>query len=495
MNEIWNSLVENVSAYVPNLLAALAVLVLGWILALLIAALVKSLLGRTSVDNRLAGLLAGERSKPVEVEKWASRAVFYFVMLLVLIAFFHTLKLEAMTQPLQDLLGAFLDYVPSLVGGILLLLIAWVVATLLRRVAGVAFKALKLDERLGSLATQGEGAPPLSKTLTDAIYWITFLVFLPAILGTLELAGLLDPVNEMMREFFAFLPNLIASVVTLLVGWFLAKLVQRIVSTLLASVGTDQAAARWGLDKTLGQRKLSDVVGMILQFVILIPVLIAALEQLQLASITQPATSMLTTVLEQLPVVVAAAFILIVAWVVGRVVAGLVQNLLAGLGFNQVLVKVGLSKQVPEGRTAPAAVAGTLLFIAIMLAAGIAAAETLGFNGLAVLTRDFITFAGEILLGLIIFGLGLVLAQIVFNVLHASDSARAKLMAWVARVSIIVLIGAMALRATGVADSIVNLAFGALVCGVAAAGAIAFGLGGRRFAADQLARLKDPEHK
>jgi large-conductance mechanosensitive channel len=495
MNEIWNSLVTDVTAYVPNLLAALAILILGWLIALALSALVRNVLTRTSLDNRLAALFAGEGGKPVEVEKWAGRATFYLLMLLVLMAFFEALKLTVVTSPLDVLLTRFLEYVPSLMAGLVLVLIAWLVATVVRRLVTAGLKAVKLAEKLGKAAESQESANALSRTLADASYWITLLIFLPAILGALQMDTLLEPVNKMMGEFFTFLPNLVGAAVTLLVGWFVARIVQKLVTGLLSSIGTDQAAAKWGFEKAMGDRKLSQIIGMILQFVILVPVLITALDQLELAAVTQPATEMLRAILTALPVVVAAAFILIVAWLVGRVVCGLVENLLAGLGFNQVLVKIGLSKQVPEGRAAPAAVVGTLLFIGIMLAASIAAAETVGFDSLALLVHSFIAFAGEILLGLIIFGLGLVLAQLIYNVLHTSDSKRARLLAWVARVAIVILVGAMALRATGVADSIVNLAFGALVCGLALAAALAFGLGGRKVAGQQLARWRDQSEK
>jgi len=178
----------------------------------------------------------------------------------------------------------------------------------------------------------------------------------------------------------------------------------------------------------------------------------------------------------------------LVAWFIGRVLAGLVENLLGGLGFNQILVKMGLSKKVQQGRGAPAAIVGTLLIIGIMLMATIAAAETLDYTRIAGVVQDFLGFAGKVLLGVLLFGLGLMLATVVFNALQASDSPRARLLAWVSRIAIIILVGAMALRATGVADSIVNLAFGALVCGLAAAAALAFGLGGRDFASNQLAK-------
>jgi hypothetical protein len=410
-------------------------------------------------------------------------------MLLVLIAFFQTLQLTTVTEPLQDLLRAFVQYIPRLIAGCLLVILAWLVATFVRRLLIAAFNATSLDKRLGS-ATAQEGRPSesVSKSLAEAMYWIVLLAFAPAVLGALAVNALLEPVNAMMNKFFAFLPNLIGAGVTLLVGWFVARIVQKLTASVLASVGADRLAERWGFEKALGPRRFSEVLGLVLHFVILVPVLIAALDQLRMDAITRPASEMLQVVLVKLPQILAAGLILLIAWLIGRVMRGLVENILSGLGFNQVLVKVGLSRHAPEGRRAPAAVVGFLLMIGIMLVATIAAAETLNYARIADIVRQFLQFAGQVLLGVLLFGLGLMLAQVVFNALRTSDFPRASLLAWVARMAIIVLVGAMSLRATGVADSIVNLAFGALVCGLAAAGAIAFGLGGRDSASNLLAK-------
>ena len=491
MNEIWNSLVEHSATYVPNLLAAVAVLAGGWIAALLLSALVRNLLGRAVVDKKLANWISGTDGKPVPIEKWAARGVFWLIMLLVLIAFFQTMQLSTVTEPLQNLLGAFVNYIPRLIACILLLLLALLVATVVRRLVIAALKATKLDSRLATATSQE--APPqdsAAKSIADTVYWIVLLAFLPAILGALGMDALLEPVNTMMAKFFAFLPNMVGAGLTLLVGWIVARIVQKLASNLLASVGVDRLAERWGFDKALGPRRLSDVLGLVLHLVILVPVLIAALDQLQMAAITRPASDMLQAVLLKLPQILAATLILLVAWFIARVLRGLLENLLGGLGFNQVLVRTGVARQMPEGPRAPAAVAGVLLMIGIMLVAAIAAAETLEYTRIADIVRQFLQFAGQVLLGVLLFGLGLMLAQVVFNALRVSDSPRARVLSWFARIAIIVLVGAMSLRATGVADSIVNLAFGALVCGLAAAGAIAFGLGGRKFAADQLAKWK-----
>ena len=63
--------------------------------------------------------------------------------------------------------------------------------------------------------------------------------------------------------------------------------------------------------------------------------------------------------------------------------------------------------------------------------------------------------------------------------MRASGSAQASLLASAARVAIIVLTSAMALRQMGLANEIINLAFGALLGAIAVAVALAFGFGAR----------------
>jgi hypothetical protein len=62
-------------------------------------------------------------------------------------------------------------------------------------------------------------------------------------------------------------------------------------------------------------------------------------------------------------------------------------------------------------------------------------------------------------------------------------------LAVVAQVSIIVLAGAMALRQMGVANDIINLAFGLILGGVVLAAALAVGLGAREVAGREVDQL------
>ncbi|MEF9426502.1 MAG: mechanosensitive ion channel [Candidatus Mariimomonas ferrooxydans] len=372
-------------------------------------------------------------------------------------------------------------------GAGILLLIAFAVASVLRLVVSKVLSTTKLDERLSSKAgIEEEKRIPLTKSISDTLYWLVFLLFLPAVLSTLGVEGLLGPVKGLLNKVLAFLPNIFTAVLILAAGWFAARIVQRIVTNLLAAVGSDQLSEKVGLTGLLGERRLSGLLGTIVYIFILIPVIIATLNALTLEAITRPTSNMLNIILAAIPDIFAASLVLAVAYVVGRIVSNLIATLLAGIGFNKILAKLGIGKESEEGKWTPSSVVGTIALIAIMLFATVEASALLGFAELADMVSQFMVFAGHIVFGLVIFAIGLFLANLASKAILATETAQAWILSMTSRIAIIVLTGAMALRQMGLANEIINLAFGILLGAIAVAAAIAFGIGGREIASRKL---------
>ena len=103
----------------------------------------------------------------------------------------------------------------------------------------------------------------------------------------------------------------------------------------------------------------------------------------------------------------------------------------------------------------------------------------LGFDALADLISRLLVLGGQVVLGLIIFGVGLFLANVAEATVRASATRQTELLALATRVSITVLAGAMGLQQMGLANEIITLAFGLLLGTVAVAAALAFGFGAR----------------
>ncbi|MGL5134940.1 MAG: mechanosensitive ion channel, partial [Planktothrix sp.] len=105
---------------------------------------------------------------------------------------------------------------------------------------------------------------------------------------------------------------------------------------------------------------------------------------------------------------------------------------------------------------------------------------------LTLIINQIIIIAGQVLIGVIVFAIGLYFANLAHDLILSSGTRQSSLLAQAARVAIIIFVGAMALQQMGIASDIVNLAFGLLLGAVAVAIAIAFGLGGRDVAGEQL---------
>ena len=213
------------------------------------------------------------------------------------------------------------------------------------------------------------------------------------------------------------------------------------------------------------------------------PVAQAAISKLQLDTITRPVEAMMTKLMGALPGIIGAAAVLIVSYYLGKIIGQFVANLLEGLGFNALLMRVGLPQTTGEGTRTPSQIVGYLVTAAILVLAIMQAAEIMGFAGLSALVSEFSIFAGHIISGVVVFGIGLYIANLVVIAIKGSGAQNADLLATVARTAISVLAGAMALRQMGIAPEIINTAFTLLLGAGAVAVAIAFGIGGRDTAA------------
>ncbi len=477
---------EALTNFLPQLVAGVGVLVLGCLVALVLAAIVRGVLRRGNLSRRISKWMHDDESKAGEIEGIASKFTFYLVLLFVLVAFLQVLGLTLITEPINNLLTIILEYAPRVVAALTLLLLAWVAANVLRIVTTRALSMARVDERLGQRAGLEEGQViPLSETLGNVVYWLVFVLFLPAILTALAIEGLLGPVQEMLNQALGFLPNLFAAAIIVGLGWFAARIVQKLVANLLAAIGLDRLGERGGLKRAFGDHKLSEVIGFVLYILILIPVLIAALNALELEAITAPASRMLEVMLGALPNIFAAALLLLIAYVLGRLVAGLVAGLLSRVGFDGFMARLGLGRAESSEWT-PSQIVGTVTLVAVMLFASMEAAGLLGFAELSAMLSEFMVFLGHVVLGLIIFGVGLYLANLSSRIIASSDRAHAGLLAMGAKVAILLFAGAMALREIGLANEIITLAFGLCLGAVAVALAIAFGVGGRGIAEERL---------
>lgn len=474
LSGIGNSLELALRTQLPRILGAIAILIIGWVVAILVRAAIRRVLGVAQLNRRIATTT----EQKLDLESGIASAVFWLIIVVTLIGMFNSLDLALASGPFEVMVKEVAVYVPHLVAGTVLLLIAWIVAVALRGIVNRVLDASGLDEKLSATA----GMRPMRASVGNMLYWLVLLLFLPAILDAYNLGGLLDPVRVMVAKALGVLPNVFAAFVIGFIGWLLGKVLAGLTTNVLAAAGADRGAQRLGLDPKL---RISQIVGTLVLIFVFVPALIAALDVLRLEAISRPATDMLGKLLAAVPNIVAAALILGVTYYVARFAAGLLARLLAAVGFDTLPERLGLAN-VFTGGMQPSRLVAMLVLIVAMLFATAEAANRLEFTQVRDLVALFIRFGGNVLLGAVILIIGSWLANVAHAAIMRANARHSEGLASIARVAILGLVIAMGLRAMGVADDIVNLAFLLTFGAVAVAVALSFGLGGREAAGRQM---------
>ena len=393
-----------------------------------------------------------------------------------------------------------MNWGPKILIAILILIATWVVA---RAVKWVIQKAIDRTPALRKHMTGGpeETVGHQLGTIAKLIIW---LVGIMAALQFLGIGQILAPVNELVTEIFAFLPNLIAAGLIFFVGLIVARIVRRLVETVLIAANVDGLLARVGIGSTEGtvrtspeavpagmapgatRASLARAAGVLVYALIIIPVAIAALQALQIEAIAGPATAMLNEILTAIPRVLAAALWIGIAFVAARFLKMIIEAILPPTGFDDAVRSTG----VLPAAAFPSRIVANIAMIAIILAASIEAARQLGGDQIAIFLAQVTARGGKVIFGSLIIVVGIFLARIIAN-LVGSGTGEGGFAQTIIRYAIIALFTAIGLTFMGLADQIVMMAFGLILGAAAIATALAFGLGGRDAAARILERWAD----
>lgn len=362
----------------------------------------------------------------------------------------------------------------KLLMAVAILVVTWIVARIVRW----AFS--KLTERVGLLQRAGGDGNSVGDSLGQIASLLVWLFGLVAILQLFALERVLEPIQSLLTGVMGFLPNLIGAAFVFFVGSLIAKIVRQLVETTLSTINFDTYLNRTGADEVTGNQTLSRTLATVLWALIMIVVAIASLQILGISAISDPAQQMLQAIFTAIPNIIAAALILGVGFVIARFAGDILLEILQGFGTDRAASSLGL---LTEGRSL-SSVLTKIAQVAIMLFFGVMATRMLDFPEVTAILNEVLALGGRVLFGAVIIGAGFYVANLLASMVEGGLATQ------VIRYATLVLFVAMGLSYMGIADSIIQLAFGSLVVGGALAAAIAFGLGGRDAAARVLERAE-----
>ncbi len=304
-------------------------------------------------------------------------------------------------------------------------------------------------------------------SLLKAVLTIFVLI---AVLQHFGLTDVLEPLKAMVNKFMGAVPNIIGAGVIGYAGWVIAKIVSQLAAVGLAKID-EQLAERLG-NKEISISKFGSA---LIMAIILLPILVSALGVLSIPAISDPASAMIEKLMAAVPNIVGAGIILLVVFFAAKFVIFIVGGILEGANINALPQKMGIQGMFTESFT-PTRLVGVAIMFFSMVAAATAAVNILGIDIISEVFARVLEFGGGILVGGVILIIGNFLSTIAYNKLSSHGSSG---VANIARIAILGLVLAMGLKAMGLADNIVTMAFGFTLGSVAVATALAFGLGGR----------------
>ncbi len=389
---------------------------------------------------------------------------------------------------LEMLWTSFFESLPNVFSAILLLILALIVAYLAKRIVTKLLKMVNVDKYTEKIGLADEATGSSVEFIGKLVFLIVFLLFLPGVLDKLGMQNVSAPITSMVSQFLNYIPNILAAIVILVVGLFIAKLIRQLLTPILRRLNVDKIQEKAGISTT-ENTTVSSVISYLVYVLILIPVAIAALQVLNISAISEPAIAMLDKIILFLPNIFAAIAIIIIGLFISKIVGKLLTEILAGVGTDKLVEKI-----VPEDKTKLRSFSlskgiGDLVKYILILLFFVEAINILKLQVLQAVGAAIIAYLPLVISAIIIMGVSLFVASWVESLLLKKFTDM-KIAAFVVKAAIITLAVFMTLNQLGIATSIVNAAFIIVLGAVAVAFAISFGVGGRDAASNVLEVLQ-----
>lgn len=138
----------------------------------------------------------------------------------------------------------------AVIKAVLLLLLAFLCAKIVKSLVNKALSRTKLGADSGGSDTASEGRGKTVDFLGRLMYLLVFLLFVPGIFDSLGLEEMSAPILNLLNTMWGYLPNVLASVIVLWVGFFIAKLVRELLIPVFGKLKVNRLQEKAGLDVT-----------------------------------------------------------------------------------------------------------------------------------------------------------------------------------------------------------------------------------------------------
>ena len=442
---------DGLTAAVPNLLKAVVIGFVGFVAATLVRKLILLVLDKTGLVAKMEKL-TGDDAKPAAptTEKKTDKkkkkkkrdlaeaplattvadVAYWFIIVVTAIPVLEALKIGALASPLSNALATVTVYLPRIVAALVLLVVGYVLARIVRSVVAGVFDKVGIDRAVGRLGfakvMRGQSLGRILGTIAMAFVLLNFAI---SAVGRLDIKEISVPLGLMLEQVYGFLPKLLVGAVLMAIAVVIARIAGNVVARLLAAMGFNSLMAHIGVFKqSVESRKQED-------------------ESKKLVEQRRRGES----------------------------------EEAEGDEADDLLAESG-----SEGLNTPSDVAGVVVAAIIVLLFLKQALGTMGLEGLAAMLGTLIGFLPNVLVAAVLLGAGMWAGswahRRVDELTKSADDRLLKALGSVAHVGIVAFAAMMAAQQLGVGRQLIGIAFALVLGAICLALALAFGLGGREVA-------------
>lgn len=389
----------------------------------------------------------------------------------------------------MDQLSQHLGFLPAWAVGPVIAAVTIIVGYFISKIAAALVAGGINRTGLGRKAKTTGGN--IGKSLAKAIFWVLWLIFILMGLSQFpSLSNQLGFLNGMMENIFSYLPQLAIGGFVLAVGILLSKVVKEALTSTLEVAQVDNLVSRFGVggvsEDGVQSTSLSKSAGVLAAAVVTITAAATAIGIWDIPGVSGPVSELLNTLLGYIPRIIGAAIILGIFVFIGRFVSNLAKSTLPALGVDSSLSSLA-SLDGQSSNFVPSNVIANVGFIGVALMGLTAAMKALGIPELTNVFNTLLEIGGRVVLGAVIIGAGLFIANFVSRIVTQTSG---DLAGKIIKYATMIIVTFMGLETMQLGEGIVDTAFRYSVMAAAVAagvgGAIAFGLGGREWAGKKL---------
>ncbi len=217
------NMTDRVLTFLPNILAAALILILGWFLARILKRITIAILSSLGVDNLSERLGVAQVMGRQQISRLLGLLVYALVIIVTIIAALNALTLDAITQPASNMLNMILEALPAVFAAILVLVIAYLVATVVKGLLTNLLEAAGFNAILARLGI-GSEQPEGKWTPAEAAGYIALVIIM--LFATIEAAGLLGFVllSDLIAQLLIFVSYVLLGLAIFGIGLYLANL-------------------------------------------------------------------------------------------------------------------------------------------------------------------------------------------------------------------------------------------------------------------------------